>query len=161
MDSQLIILIQKILERTLLENNISKYQFAPDKTVHYVSRLIENFRCSRGVSSCNNINRILKPHGWNGNSFEDGFGLNDLLEDLLLFQNGWKFLHYEFSKQSKLENFFTDISKAFLSIDKLCSQDTNITKVYYKIGEYEMSTFTGRKIYPSSKWNTEFSFLIK
>ena len=155
-DIPLLHLVQTILEKSLIEDKLDEYHFAPEKVVTIVTRILTNFITLRDLSVTANLQRILLPYGWDGEKFRDGFGIKDLLDDIKGYrQENWLFLTYEISGVQhdgtwKVEANFRNLDTAFLSMRNISPETHHVTKLYYKL-EDEGKTFMyfGTRVYPS------------
>src|SRR5690242_20678575 len=91
-----------ILEKNLIaEFNKFDYEdenndniFSSEALTNIIALLVSNFVKNRQndvsyTSYINNLLRLLLPHGFDGATFDDAFGVKDVLEDLLFYKQSW------------------------------------------------------------------------
>jgi len=139
-------LIEKFLTSSLQKGEYDDCTFSSKKLNEFVERIISNYIQSRlgkdgneeTESMIHDINRILLPHGFNGVTFKDSFGVKDALDDIKLYKDEkLLFLHYEVTELQedgngwKLLATYSNLDAAFATRSTFLPEKHHITKVYF------------------------------
>lgn len=139
----LIVVVEKLLNKALqLNDTQDDFIFSSEKLTQNVAYLIDNFITKRKLDPTNqkaisDFLHILTPHGFNGTSFKDNFGIRDVLDDISLYRRGFIFLYYELTEIQhdnswKLTATYINLDVAFLTNRNISPEKHHITKLYYK-----------------------------
>jgi len=158
--------LDKVLARELESNGSDDDFFSSDALTATVARIVSNYVTSRiETKESRQILRILQPHGFDGQEFDDCFGINDVLYDLRLYRDrGYVFSHYELSEQTadesgtpiwKIIGSFQNCDVLFFVKRDISPERHHVNKIFYKEettdGDRVVYVFHGKRVFPSSE----------